>query len=238
MRSSAYRASCGPAGRGGQGVWCGAHGACLGDSVWVVGAVPISGMWVGSHMARVKSQGQSRWGREGKVTIEPQIQYHPTPPELSRLCTPSTNEGLCGPLLMTHSRWGHHVSKPGSWGTGTPGDRQMAGAEGRGAGLAQRGLSHRVGGVGGVGGAGSGWLCLCSAAFPHLSHAPSAAPEVLGSPLDSGVRPGQLGRGTPGRGGAWHIVSDPCSVPACPGIPLALRAWSPGLSAPHAPFFL
>lgn len=79
LRSSAHRAGGGPAGRGGQGVWCGAHGACLGDSVWVVGAVPTSGVWVGSHMTRVKSQGQSGWGREGKVTIESQIQYHPTP---------------------------------------------------------------------------------------------------------------------------------------------------------------
>lgn len=38
-------------------------------TVWVVGAVPVSGVWVGSHMAREKSQGQSWWGREGNVTI-------------------------------------------------------------------------------------------------------------------------------------------------------------------------
>lgn len=49
----------------------------------MVGAVPVSGMWVGFYMAGVKSQGQSWWRSENDVATKPQTPVLPHPRALA-----------------------------------------------------------------------------------------------------------------------------------------------------------
>lgn len=82
-------------------------------------------------------------GEMWQHNLSPQC-HRPSEPEPEQgLAPPILSSGWpCGPHLLTQ-QMGHHVGKSGSWGTRTPGTRQMA--SGGGAGWAQRGLSNGVG---------------------------------------------------------------------------------------------
>lgn len=222
------------AGGEGQGQPCrGPHGRCSSPALSPVTpqqephvggwAVPFQGC--GWRRWQTCQGCRQEWGKCGDGAPNPEQTSSEL--ELSRLRTPNPScRWLCGPLLLTHSRWGHHVSKPGSWGTRTPGNRQMAGwglcRQGWHRGASQRGWGR------GLAGLSLSRFALCLSGPP----APSGVPEVPGEPCrfwGLAWAAGQRGHGSGSSLG--HTVSDPCSIPACP-VSGALRH-APGPSSPR-----
>lgn len=163
------------------------------------GSLPGMQAQVGFYRAGVKSQGQGCGGRPWRRQW-------------------GVGPGTPRPCLLIASRWGYHVSKHSHWGTRSLGTRQMASGEWGWAGT--RGLSHSGEGL-------AGPQALQAYPPPGLSSCLTGGSlRPSGSPTDSGVRPGLLGRGAKGARGAWDTQF------------LTPARCQPAPQAPHSPWSL
>lgn len=178
----------------------GSHGLCPTEPAPSQQELHVGGRWWG--LCPFRDGGELLHGRvrsggaaEGMQQQSPKPRCYPSRlnQSLSRISTPNPNPGWpCGPCLLTHSRWGHHMSKPGSWETRTPGNRQMAnGGRGR---AGTQGPLQRGGGRS-LGSASPGWPSACLVLTAHRGFL-----RPSWSPAGSEVRPGLLGRGDMGVG--------------------------------------